>query len=202
MSREGQLILEGIATTVNADGSVNIAPMGPRVDRQLTKFTLRPYAGSRTYDNLKRTREGVFHVTDDVELLAQAAIGCPEPMPELTEASSVRGYILRDACRWYAFRVRDWQEQNERTSLECEIVDQGRLRDFFGWNRAKHAVIEAAILATRLAWIDPSSLRRQFEELAVIVGKTAGDQEQRAFELLHSFVQRSMTANSTNDRLS
>ena len=61
------MILEGLMTTVNADGTVNVSPMGPRVDAGLTTFTLRPFQTSTTYCNLKRTGMGVFHVTDDVE---------------------------------------------------------------------------------------------------------------------------------------
>jgi hypothetical protein len=70
-----ELILEGIVTTLSSDGSPNISPMGPRVDRQLTRLTLRPFQTSQTYQNLKRHGEGVFHVTDDVELIARAAVG-------------------------------------------------------------------------------------------------------------------------------
>ena len=68
------MILEGIVTTISADGTVNISPMGPRVNEPLTRLILRPYQTSTTYQNLKRTGQGVLHVTDDVELLAQAAV--------------------------------------------------------------------------------------------------------------------------------
>ena len=71
------MILEGIVTTLNDDATLNIAPMGPRVDAgvALARFELRPYRSSTTYYNLKKRGEGVFHVTDDVLLLAQTAIG-------------------------------------------------------------------------------------------------------------------------------
>jgi len=36
---------------------------------------LRPFQTSTTFHNLKRQRAGVFHVVDDVLLLARAAIG-------------------------------------------------------------------------------------------------------------------------------
>ena len=64
------MILEGVVTTINADGSVNISPMGPKVDDAMRQFVLRPYQTSTTYQNLKRTGEGIFHITDDVELIA------------------------------------------------------------------------------------------------------------------------------------
>ena len=67
----------------------------------------------------------------------------------------------------------------------CDVVDQGRLRDFFGFNRGKHAVVEAAILATRTEFLPADEILSQFERLRVLVEKTGGPAEQRAFEFLH-----------------
>ena len=69
------MILEGIVTTQSPVGLLNIAPMGPKIpsDMNMGTFVLRPYQTSTTYQNLKGHGEGVFHVTDDVLLLAQAA---------------------------------------------------------------------------------------------------------------------------------
>lgn len=195
------MILEGLITTRNADGSTNVAPMGPRVDRQIRSLTLRPFPGSRTFENLRRTGQGVFHVTDDVELLAQTAVGEPDPPPRLEPCSAVDGSILSDACRWYAFRIRQWSDENDRSAADCEIVASGQLREFFGWNRAKHAVLEAAILATRLTWSDRLTTERQMAELAIIVQKTAGDQEQRAFEFLEQIVRRHWERPGRNERM-
>src|SRR2546425_1114232 len=112
------MILEGIVTTVSADGVVNIAPMGPRVDAGMRRFLLRPYRTAQTYRNLKAHGEGVLHVTDDVLLLAKAAIGPVEPPPLLVPASRVNGFVLPDACRYYEFRVLALDDREERTSIE------------------------------------------------------------------------------------
>ena len=85
------LIAEGIVTTINPDGSANISPMGPRVNRDFTRLVLRPFQTSTTYQNLKRTGEGVFHVTDDVLLIAKAAIGQLTPQPALQAAQGYWG---------------------------------------------------------------------------------------------------------------
>jgi hypothetical protein len=70
------VILESIVTTADADGVVNVAPMGPHIDNEsFTGITLKPFRSSRTYANLKRSGVAVVHVTDDVEMIAQAAIG-------------------------------------------------------------------------------------------------------------------------------
>lgn len=182
------MILEGIVTTVNVDTTTNISPMGPLVDAAMTRLVLRPYQTSTTYQNLRRAGEGVLHVTDDVWLLAQAAVGQPQPMPRLVEASAVRGNILADACRWYAFRVVTLSDSAPRTHIECEVVDRGRHRDFFGFNRAKHAVLEAAILATRVDFLPAAEIADQMESLATIVDKTAGDAERQAFQFLDQHI--------------
>lgn len=182
------MILEGIVTTLDADGAVNISPMGPEVDDAMTRLVLKPYQSSTTYRNLKRTGQGVFHVTDDVELIAQAAVGVPDPPPELLPARSVEGRILSGACRWYTLRVASLDDCQERTRIECDVVEGGHLRDFFGFNRGKHAVLEAAILATRIAFLPIEEILSQFERLAVLVEKTGGPAEQRAFEFLDNYV--------------
>jgi uncharacterized protein len=183
------MILEGIVTTLNLRGEPNISPMGPIVEPAMARLTLRPFQTSTTYRNLKRTGQGVFHVTDDVELLARAAIGRWDSLPAVIPADSVEGVILADACRWYAFRVSQLDDSQERTTIACEVVEHGRIRDFFGFNRAKHAVLEAAILATRVEILDPREIREEFRRLKVPVEKTAGDQERRAFALLEEYLE-------------
>ena len=154
--RGSRVILEGIVTTLNHDATLNIAPMGPRVDpaTNLARFELRPYRSSTTYQNLKARGEGVFHVTDDVLLLAQTAIGvAASPTPATRPADVVAGRILLDACRYYEFRVVELDDRDERATIVAETAAPGRLRDFFGFNRARHAVLEAAILATRTEFL-------------------------------------------------
>jgi hypothetical protein len=61
-------------------------------------------------------------------------------------------------------------------------------RYFLGFNRAKHAVVEAAILATRIAILPLAEIEAELKKLAVIVAKTGGKQEHAAFELLQEHV--------------
>src|SRR5688572_9602692 len=113
------MILEGIVTTISAQGAVNIAPMGPHVDERMERFLLRPFPTSQTYRNLKELGEGVLHVTDDVLLLARAAVGKVDPAPEQVPAAKVGGKVLVDACRWYEFRVRSMDEREPRVRIEA-----------------------------------------------------------------------------------
>ncbi len=182
------MILEGIVTTLSREDVLNVAPMGPAVDTRLNmeRFVLRPYRTSTTYANLKVRGEGVFHVTDDVLLLARTAIGpVVEPPPATRPADKVSGVILLDACRFYEFRVIELDDHEERTRILVETVARGRHRDFFGFNRAKHAVLEAAILATRTAFLPLEDLWVEFRRLEVLVQKTGGPSEHAAFQLLY-----------------
>ena len=178
------MILEGLVTTLDPDGSPHLAPMGPRVEGDFTRFTLRPFPSSNTYQNLVRHPEGVLHVTDDALLLARAAIGAVEVFPPVRPAERVRGVVLADSCRHYEFIVRDMDASTERVTIETEVVHVGRTRDFFGFNRAKHAVVEAAILATRLHLLPLAEIAAEFRKFRVIVGKTGGPDEHAAMDLL------------------
>lgn len=189
MLGDDELILEGIVVTQDETGEANIAPMGPRVDRGLTRLILRPFQTAQTYRNLKTSRGGVFHITDDVEQLARAAVGRLDPSPALVPIENFRCPRLADACRWLAFLVRRIDDQAERTTIDCEVVASGTIRDFLGFNRAKHAVLEAAILATRIGILPDDELRIEMNRLATPVAKTAGEQERRAFEFLRQYIE-------------
>ncbi len=185
------MILEGVVTSLSGEDLLNVAPMGPEVDPadSMKRFILRPYRTSTTYANLKLRGEGVLHVTDDVLLLAQAAIGADlDPFPATRPASCVDGAILSDACRYYEFRVVELDDREDRTQIIAETVASGRHRDFFGFNRAKHAVLEAAILATRTAWLPLRELLLEFRKLEVLVMKTGGPDELAAFALLNHYL--------------
>jgi hypothetical protein len=182
------VILEGLATTRNADRSINVAPMGPIVDDGLTRLVLRPFPTSRTYANLRRERCGVFHVVDDVLLLAQAAIDQIDSPPETGPAEAIDGEVLRDCCRWHEFQIESIDESGPRPVFAAQVVHQGRRRDFWGFNRAKHAVIEAAVAASRVHLLPTVELAAEFDRWRTIVQKTGGDREAKAFELLEDYV--------------
>jgi hypothetical protein len=181
------MILEGIVTTLNDDHTLNIAPMGPIVDHEMRRFVLRPYKTATTYHNLKERGEGVLHVTDDVLLLAKGAIG-REIEVETQPAARIDGRIIASACRYYEFRVAELDDRDDRARIVAETMATGRLRDFFGFNRAKHAVVEAAILATRVSFLPPADILTEYRNLSVLVDKTGGPQEQEAFALLEFYV--------------
>ena len=181
------MILEGLLTTRGRDGRVNLAPMGPLVDAAGlagSRLHFRPFQGSATYRNLRETGVGVFHTTDDALLIARAALGSVSDAP----VSNIPGFPvprLIDCGRWRAFEVHDavW---GERADVPTRPVHEGRVRDLFGLNRAKAAVLEATILATRLHLLGRDEVLRQIDALRSPVEKTAGEAEREAL----AFVER------------
>ena len=196
LGKDGRII-EGILTTLNEDNSVNIAPMGPIVDPAFSRFVLRPFQTSTSFSNLLRTKQAVFHVTDNIELIARAAIDCMSTPPETSTALRVDGQVLQNACRWYELSLASIDTSAERAVLEAHCLEKGFLREFVGFNRAQHATLEAAILATRVHILEPVYLQKELERLGVIVTKTAGAIELRAFNLLRDYIENSTSHETT-----
>ncbi|WP_010585202.1 DUF447 domain-containing protein [Schlesneria paludicola] len=182
------MIIEGLVTSLNELNEVNVAPMGPIVDESMMSLTLRPFRSSTTYRNLKQRPCGVFHVVDDVLLIAQAALDRLEHDPSTFAATRIDGRVLSDCCRWYEFEITRIEDTTDRTSLTAQVLNVGRVRDVFGFNRAKHAVLEATILATRLHLVSEAEIRTQLAALAVPVEKTAGPREHAAYQLVRNYV--------------
>lgn len=181
-------IIEGLITTWNHDGSTNIAPQGPIVLVPGEKLLLRPWQGSRTYDNLWRDRCGVFHLTDDVLLLAETAIGEPRSAPVLVPATNIDGMALADSLESWELVIEEAAEQGPRSEMTARIVNRVVRRVSSGWNRAQFAVIEMAILATRLHLIAAPIVKADLERWRTLVEKTGGVREVAAYELLAEYI--------------
>jgi hypothetical protein len=188
------MILEGLVTTTDPAGAMHLAAMGPQVDataasgHAIEQLLLKPFASSQTGGNLLRLPEGVFHVTDDALLLARVVTGRLATPPASRPARAVRGWVLDDACRAYEFKVVAADTSQERLQLEARVVAVHEGRPFLGFNRARHAVVEGAILVTRLHLLGVDEVRRQLRDLAVLVEKTGGPREHEAFRLLEDKV--------------
>ena len=184
------MILEALITTLDGAGKLNVAPMGPEMTPGSDRFVLRPYQTSTTFRNLQANGAGVCHITDDVWLIARAAIRQVDRGEVSTRpASVVNGQILNTTGRYLEFRVVDLDTTTDRARINVETVAFGRqAHDLFGLNRAKHAVVEAAILATRLDFLPRDEILADFARLAILVEKTGGPDEHQAFNLLHTHV--------------
>lgn len=192
------MILEGLVTTQSAQGELNLAPMGPVVNPELTSILFRPFQSSRTFQNLREHPCGVLHVTDDVLLIARGALNLFDEVPETFPAKVVAGRVVANCCRWLEFEVESIDDSRERSEIQVRVVHRETLRDFWGFNRAKHAVLEATILATRLHLIPADEIRQSLIRLREPVEKTAGPAELTAFQLVWDYVQRNLSDRTPN----
>jgi hypothetical protein len=184
------MILEGLVTTTAADGRLHVAAMGPAIDPaerdagRITRLVLKPFATSQTATNLARERCGVFQVTDDVLLLARVVAGRLAEPPASRPAEAVAGRVLAAACHAWEFAVEVVDDSRERLAITARVVSEHAGRPFLGFHRAAHAVVEAAILVTRLHLLDRGDVRRRLDDLQTLVDKTGGPREREAFALL------------------
>ncbi len=182
------MIIETIVTTLSTDGVVNCAPMGVEWDPDAApdSIVLKPFLDTATYRNVTATRAAVVNLIDDVRVFARAAIS--NPVYETVPARVVPGVVLANACSWRELRVDTVDSTPPRSRIGAGIVHRGVLREFIGFNRARHAVLEAAIYATRVHMLPRAFLLGEIERLQVIVDKTAGPREHEAMAMLAAFI--------------
>jgi hypothetical protein len=178
------VIVETIVTTLDGEGHTNFAPMGVEWGEDI--IVLKPFLQTTTFQNLRATRSAVVNLTDDAMLFAQGAISSPQ-FPSVP-ATVVRGSVLQAACSWRELEVLTIDDTPPRSRIEARVVHRGVHREFIGFNRARHAVLEAAILATRTHLLPPEQVREEYAKLQIIVDKTAGPREREAMELLTQYV--------------
>jgi hypothetical protein len=172
------------------DGTINVAPMG--VEWGEARIVLKPFVETTTYRNLLETRAAVVHLHDDVRVFARAAISSPAYATE--PAVAVRGAVLSDCCSWRELEVEGIDSTPPRSRVDMRVVHAGVRREFIGFNRARHAVLEAAIHATRLHLLSREIVESEMARLQVIVDKTAGAAEHEAMNLLAGFVRQHYAA--------
>jgi hypothetical protein len=178
------VIIESIVTTQDGRGSVNVAPMG--VEWGEDEIVIKPFLKTTTFRNLRDTGVAVVNLTDDAMLFAQAAIA--EVQAPAGPATVVRGVVLEAACSWREVRVRSIDPTPPRARVVATVVHHGVRREFLGFNRARHAVLEAAILATRTQLLPPDQIGAELARLQTLVDKTGGPREQQAMALLTQHV--------------
>jgi hypothetical protein len=182
----GALIIETVTTTVNAEGTVNCAAMGVEWGDEI--IVIKPYRATRTLRNLQATGAAVVNLTDDILLFAQAALG--DPQPPTRRAAAIDGAILADACSWREVTVEAIDTSGPRARVTTRVVATGAGREFLGFNRARHAVLEASIIASRAHLVPAAEIGAELARLQVLVDKTAGPREREAMELVRGHVRK------------
>ncbi len=169
------MIHETIVTTRAADGRVHIAPMGIRQEGALV--VLAPFKPSATLENVLQSRRAVVNFTDDVRVFAGCVIGRRD-WPTVNEGGTAR--LLNALAHWELELVRI-EDDPQRPRLLCRRVREQMHAPFRGFNRAQAAVIEAAILVSRLHLLPAEKVDAELRYLAIAIDKTAGEREREAW---------------------
>lgn len=181
-------LIETVVTTTDAEGTVNCAAMGVRWGEEELVFW--PFESTRTLRNLRRHGEAVVHLTDDVLLFVQAALGRPEPATR--PARAVAGAVIADASAWREVVVTEiapGEDERPRWRVRARVVAAGfGDRQPLGLCRARHAAVEASILASRLRWLGPERVRGELDRLQDLVDRTAGPRERAAMDYVRRYV--------------
>ena len=180
----GTAIVETVTTTINPDGTVNCAAMGVEWGDDI--IVIKPFRPTRTLRNLQATGAAVVNLTDDILLFTHAALG--DPRPPTRPAAAIEGAVLADACSWREVSVDAIDASGPRARVTTHVVGSGVGREFLGLNRARHAVLEASIIASRARLLPASEIRAELDRLQVLVDKTAGPREREAMALVRRHV--------------
>jgi len=175
------MIRETIVTTLNAEGNVHIAPLG-LIAGEEGGWILAPFKPSTTLDNLRTNPYAVANFTDDVLVFAGCLTGNRDWPTR--PATRVPGAILDGALAHAELKVDRVEEDEQRPRFHCRVVYEASHAPFQGFNRAQAAVIEAAILASRLHMLPREKIERELGYLQIAVEKTAGPREHEAWRLL------------------
>jgi uncharacterized protein len=181
-------LIETVVTTTGRDGVVNCAAMGVRWGEDELVFW--PFDATRTLRNLRVHGEAVVHLTDDVLLFVEAALG--HPSPAMRPASAVEGTVIEDANSWREVVVVDITpsaDQLPRSTVRARVVASGTgQRQPLGLCRTRHAVVEASIVASRLRWLGEDRVLAELERLQELIDKTAGPRERAAMAYVRRYV--------------
>jgi uncharacterized protein len=171
------MIRETIVTTASADGVVHMAPLGLIAEED--GWIIAPFHPSKTLDNLRAVPFAVANYTDDVRVFAGCLTGRHEwPRVASDEVPVPR---LAGALAHAELAVERMTDDAQRPRFHCRVLRVVSHAPFMGFNRAQAAVIEAAILVSRLHMLPPEKVEQEIAYLEIAIGKTAGDAEREAW---------------------
>ena len=170
-------IVETIVTTSDKDGNVHIAPLGLIADGD--HWLIGPFKPSRTLDNLRAVPFAVASHTQDVRVFAGCLTGRKD-WP-LEPASKVPGGYLKAAQSHWELEVVSVAEDEVRPKFKCKRVHHESHSPFEGLNRAQAAVLECAVLVSRLKMLSAEKIEAELKYLEIAISKTAGPNELEAW---------------------
>jgi hypothetical protein len=174
------LIYETIITSLDADDQPYIAPFGIREGNGL--IVMAPFRPSISLENILLHRCAVMNLTDDVRVFAGTLTGRRD-WPS-RPADKVHGAVLDSALAHRELELLEVREDAQRPELVFKVVHEVQHLPFRGFNRAQAAVIELAVLVSRLHMLPMEKIDEEMAYLNVAIEKTAGEREIQAWQWL------------------
>jgi len=170
-------IHEVIVTTLSECGSPHSAPMG--IEEVNGHYFIQPFKPSATYENLKRHRQCTINYTDDVRVFAGSLTGRRDW--DTLPCQEIKGYYLAQALAHTELEIVSFDDSDPRARFEGATVCEQTHAPFRGFNRAQSAVIDAAILVSRLNMLPVEKVQQEVAYLTIAIDKTAGPRELEAW---------------------
>lgn len=177
-------IFEAVVTTVSPAGTPHVAPMGIRY--QQGGLLLMPFKPSTTHDNIVATGHAVLNIVSDTRVFA-GCVTSRKQWPTLA-AERIRGVRLACALRHVELALAEQRDDAQRPVLRMAAVHEATHAPFMGFNRAQAAVIEGAVLVSRLHMLAPDKVETEMSYLQIAIDKTAGPEEHEAWAWLRTAV--------------
>jgi hypothetical protein len=174
------LIHECVLTTLSPEGRPHIAPLGLIDDGDY--WIAAPFRPSKTLFNLEHNKKLTASFTDDARVFAGLVVG-KRSFP-LTDIEGWPAPRLSCALAHAELEIARVEEDEVRPRFFCKVKHTESHRPFLGMNRARAAVLEAAILATRLNMLSREKIDSEIAYLKIAIDKTAGAAEREAWDMV------------------
>lgn len=178
------MIQEVLVTTHDNQGKVHIAPMGIHLIKD--EIIILPFRPSTTLNNILESKTAVINYSDDVRIFAACLTGNRD-WP-LSSTEKITGHYLSSALAHKELELVRIEDNETRPKLYCKTIHTVNHAPFQGFNRAQYAVLEAAILVSRLNMLSIEKIETEIEYLSIGLNKTAGKNELEAWKWLMELV--------------
>ena len=149
---------------------------------------LMPFKPSTTLANVLATGHAVMNMLTDVRVFAGCVTGRRD-WP-LVPADTIGGVRLAAALAHRELALHEHVDHAQRPLLRMRIVHQAVHAPFPGFVRAQAAVIEGAVLVSRLSMLPREKIDSEMAYLQIAIDKTAGPVELEAWGWLQEAVGR------------
>ncbi|MDP3306703.1 DUF447 domain-containing protein [Methylotenera sp.] len=171
------MIFETIITSIDLSGNAHVTPFGIQLQDNLV--VISPYKPSATLNNILATQQAVMNLTDDVRVFAGALTR--RQAWTLVPTQKISGFRLLETLVHKELKLVEVIEDAHRPQLLMKVVHEEQHQPFLGFNRAQAAVIELAVLASRLHMLQKEKVLSEMTYLKIAIDKTAGERELQAW---------------------